>query len=232
MYEATKNNATRTTIPHQERRKRKLQIRTNSLIIGFAIGVMITCIAAMFAIADPARATDDKKENSRYTETQKNEAVIMAEPGIKNLLYIKSESTEPAQLPWQEPAEQDVEMLAKLIWGEARGVKTTTEKAAVVWCVLNRVDSAGFPNTIEKVVTQPRQFVGYAEEYPATEENKKIAKDVLNRWYAEKAGHTDIGRVLPKEYTFFTGDGKSNYFTSEWKSQITYDWSLPSPYEK
>lgn len=165
MYEATKNNATRTTIPHQERRKRKLQIRTNSLIIGFAIGVMITCIAAMFAIADPARATDDKKENSRYTETQKNEAVIMAEPGIKNLLYIKSESTEPAQLPWQEPAEQDVEMLAKLIWGEARGVKTTTEKAAVVWCVLNRVDSAGFPNTIEKVVTQPRQFVGYAEEY-------------------------------------------------------------------
>ena len=86
MYEATKNNATRTTIPHQERRKRKLQIRTNSLIIGFAIGVMITCIAAMFAIADPARATDDKKENSRYTETQKNEAGIMAEPGIKTLL--------------------------------------------------------------------------------------------------------------------------------------------------
>ena len=111
-------------------------------------------------------------------------------------------------------------------------MKTTTEKAAVVWCVLNRVDSAGFPNAIEKVVTQPHQFVGYAEKYPATEENKKIAKDVLNRWYAEKAGYTDIGRVLPKEYTFFTGDGKSNYFTSEWKSQITYDWSLPSPYEK
>lgn len=37
--------------------------------------------------------------------------------------------------------EAEVEMLARLIWGEARGVASDTEKAAVVWCVLNRVDA-------------------------------------------------------------------------------------------
>lgn len=48
---------------------------------------------------------------------------------------------------------------------------------------------------------------------------------------AEKNGETDVGRVLPKEYTFFIGDGFENHFTDEWKSTDYWDWSLPSPYE-
>ena len=36
------------------------------------------------------------------------------------------------------PDEAEVEMLARLIWGEARGIPSDMHKAAVVWCVLNR----------------------------------------------------------------------------------------------
>lgn len=122
-------------------------------------------------------------------------------------------------------------MLAKLIWGEARGVKTREEKAAVVWCVLNRVDSDEFPDTVVDVVCQKNQFVGYDPNYPETEEHKKIAEDVLKRWLAEKDGELDVGRVLPKEYTYFTGDGVRNYFVSEWRGDDYWDWSLPSPYD-
>ena len=53
----------------------------------------------------------------------------------------------------------------------------------------------------------------------------------MQRWNAEKNGKTDVGRVLPKEYTFFIGDGFENHFTDEWKSTDYWDWSLPSPYE-
>lgn len=144
-----------------------------------------------------------------------------------------SEGTEKAEEPESEVVvdPDEVSMLAKLIWGEARGVKTKEEKAAVVWCVLNRVDSDEFPDTVVDVVCQKNQFVGYDPNYPETEEHKKIAEDVLKRWLAEKDGELDVGRVLPKEYTYFTGDGVRNYFVSEWRGDDYWDWSLPSPYD-
>lgn len=58
------------------------------------------------------------------------------------------------------PDEAEVEMLARLIWGEARGIPSDMHKAAVVWCVLNRVDAEGWPDTVAEVVTQPHQFAG------------------------------------------------------------------------
>lgn len=138
---------------------------------------------------------------------------------------------EETKLCENDIAKADIEYLAKLIYGEARGVRSTEQKAAVVWCVLNRVDSPLYPDSIEAVVTQKYQFSGYSESYPLTEEFMEIAEDVLVRWYQEKAGAIDVGRVLPKEYLYFVGDGVLNYFSNEWKSQDHYDWSLPSPYE-
>ena len=40
------------------------------------------------------------------------------------------------------------------------------------------------------------------------------------------------GRVLPKEYLFFGGDGTHNYFRTKWDGGTVWDWSLPSPYEE
>ena len=124
--------------------------------------------------------------------------------------------------------EADVEMLAKLVWGEARGC-TTTEQAAVIWTVLNRVDSEDpvFPDTIEEVVTQPFQFIGYDPSYPVEQDKVDLARDVLTRWLSGGEG-----RVLPEEYVFFHGDGVQNHFRIEFKHNGLYwDWSLESPYE-
>lgn len=128
------------------------------------------------------------------------------------------------------PDEAEVEMLARVLWGEARGVPSDMEKAAVVWCVLNRVDAAGWPDTVAGVITQKHQFAGYSPDYPATEELKEIAADVLTRWAREKAGESGTGRVLPAEYVFFTGDGERNYFRKEFDSEAYWDWSLQNPY--
>lgn len=130
-----------------------------------------------------------------------------------------------------EPDEVEVEMLARMIWGEARGVASDMEKAACVWCVLNRVDDPAFPDTVAAVLTQPRQFAGYSPEYPATEELKAIAADVLTRWEEERAGAAGVGRVLPAEYLFFTGDGKRNHFRTEYRGGTVWGWSLENPYE-
>ena len=128
------------------------------------------------------------------------------------------------------PDEAEVEMLARVLWGEARGVPSDMEKAAVVWCVLNRVDAERWPDTVAGVVTEPSQFAGYSPDYPATEELKTIAADVLTRWERERREGGDVGRVLPAEYFFFTGDGERNYFRTEFTGGTFWDWTLPNPY--
>lgn len=144
------------------------------------------------------------------------------------------EAATPAQ-PAVEPAklytEADVEMLARLIYTEARGVKSKTEQAAVVWVVLNRLDNPNrLQKTIAEVVCAPYQF-DYRPWVPVTDEFKALAVDVLERWQAEKDGQADVGRVLPPEYQYFEGWGGRNWFSAEWKSGEFWGWGLDSPYE-
>ena len=205
--------------------KRKI----TSLIMGIAIGIILTALIMSAGGTAASDKADLQTPNVDLVLAPDNCNAGTGDYEITHLVY----KTETEQ-PFFTPNEADVEMLAKTIWGEARGVESITEKAAVAWCILNRVDAKGYAcgGDIEYVLTFPGQFVGYDEDNPVTTECKKIAADVLARWAAEKAGIEDVGRVLPKEYTYFTGDGERNYFTDEWKGGNTWDWSLPSPYEK
>lgn len=136
------------------------------------------------------------------------------------------ESPSPSLSLWSE---EEITVLSKMVWGEARGIPSDTEKAACVWCVLNRVDY-GYGNIV-MVVTAPYQFAGYDIDNPIDDEIKALCEDVLTRWYAEKAGETDVGRVLPSDYMWFTGDGEHNYFRNAYERGKTWDWSLQSPYK-
>lgn len=122
--------------------------------------------------------------------------------------------------------------LAKTIYGEARGC-STTQQAAVIWCILNRVDTDGkySPSEVIQVVTAKSQFHGYDPDHPVLDEHYNLAIDVLTRWLKEKAGETNVGRVLPKNYRYFGGDGVKNTFRDSWKGGNRWNWSLPSPYE-
>lgn len=53
--------------------------------------------------------------------------------------------------------EADVIALAQMLYGEARGC-TLLNQQQCVWCVLNRVDDARFPDSIIGVVSQPGSF--------------------------------------------------------------------------
>ena len=148
----------------------------------------------------------------------------------------KNASLLPLVIHEYDIPESDINYLARTLYGEARGIESTMEKAAVCWCVLNRVDSDEWDfrnmNTIESVVTAPNQFMGYDKQNPLDDELVEIAKDVLTRWYMEKDGIENVGRVLPKEYTHFYGDGESNYFRTDWRGKEFWDWSLEDPYKE
>lgn len=151
----------------------------------------------------------------------------------RNMEVVSINYTQPPQETETEyiPPAADVEALAKMLYGEARGVISKTEQAACVWVVLNRVDNPRFPDTVLEVLESPAQFAGYDPNNPIKEELKTLAADVLTRHHAEGTGAADVGRVIPREYLFFTGDGKQNHFTKEWKSAETWGWTLESPYD-
>ena len=175
----------------------------------------IICLTAVCCLAGCGTTTVVEK-------VEQKPVVLVAEAVVKPMPLVVEDEEEPAI------NEADVEMLAKLVWGEARGC-STTEQAAVIWTVLNRVDSEDpvFPDTIQEVVTQPWQFIGYDPAYPVEQDKVDLARDVLTRWLTGGEG-----RVLPKEYVFFHGDGIHNHFRIEFEHNGQYwDWSLDSPYE-
>lgn len=133
-------------------------------------------------------------------------------------------------------SESDIEIAAKIILKEAESVKDNCgvsgdcHRAAVIWCILNRVD-AGYGD-FEEVATAPNQFAYYPNTR-IVKEFYELAEDVLDRWSQEKAGIKDVGRVLPQDYLWFRGNGKVNIFRNKYKGDYKiWDWSLPDPYVK
>lgn len=78
----------------------------------------------------------------------------------------------------------DLNLLARLVYGEARG-EPYTGQVAVAAVVLNRVESSKFPNSIAGVIYQPGAFdvvadgqINMAPDATAI----KAARDALNGW--------------------------------------------------
>ena len=118
--------------------------------------------------------------------------------------------------------------IAKVLYRECRGIPSDTEKACVAWTILNRVDNWGM--SIKNVVRAPHQFA-YVKNTTIDENLLSLAYDVLSRWNLEKNGYVDVGRVLPKDYMYFTGNGKHNYFRNAYNGKYTvWNYALPSPY--
>ena len=78
----------------------------------------------------------------------------------------------------------DLMLLARLIYGEARG-ESYVGQVAVGAVVLNRVKSASFPNTMAGVIYQRYAFTAVEDgqiNLTPNETAKKAAQDALNGW--------------------------------------------------
>lgn len=113
-------------------------------------------------------------------------------------------------LPSWQPATEDVEAIARTLYGECRGAETVAEQEAVAWVILNRMD-AGYADTVLGVVSAPGQFAGYDPAHPLWPELVEVAERVLTLHHREQLGGC-VDRVLGSEYLWFSGDGVRNTF--------------------
>lgn len=197
----------------RKRRARVIQAIHCLLTTALAVALLCICLGA---------------EEPRPVAEQTPEPVAEQQ----NVVLLNSAEPLAQKEPLGDSMDLEAEYIAKALYGEARGC-STTEQAAVVWCILNRVDNESglWPDSIIEVVTQENQFLGYAPEHPVLPELYDLAMDVLGRWQMEKAGETDVGRVLPESYCFFHGDGQHNYFRQEFEGGEVWGWELETPYE-
>lgn len=195
------------------------------LVLTLYTGVAARDLAAAEQRAARAEARAEALEEERRAQAA-SEPMLSAEP-----MQIAIPAAEAAQEPETEQEEETIVLLAKMLWGEARGC-STTEQAACVWVALNRVSDPRWPDTLREVLLQPEQFRGLREDNPATEELMALAEDVLSRRARELAGEAAVGRVIPEDYFFWAGDGKRNHFRREYESKERWGWSMESPYEE
>ncbi len=189
-----------------------------ALLLAFILGAIVS---VMVYIAIDG-AIDRKAPEPAPTEATTTASPVELDEGKMRVISIKRK-------PEYIPNPREVELIGRTIWGEAGGVQSKAERAAVAWCILNRVDA--YDQSIEEVVTAPWQFHGYRPEGDCPQEHLELAADVLARWYAEKCGATNVGRTLPADYLYFIGDGWRNHFSIEYESAVYWDWSLPNPYK-
>ena len=97
--------------------------------------------------------------------------------------------------------EREAEYIAKVIYGTARN-HADSDKRAVVWCILNRVEHYSHPDTIAEVCEQPKQWMGYSSENPVLTENYDLALAELKIWYND--GH----RPMSNDYIYLTWSSK------------------------
>lgn len=194
----------------------------------------------------------------RFVYTKTTEEVTEV---VETLELIETELvTEPVETESQESAWDrafaeakasvnmaDARILALSIQGEAALARTTAEKAAVAWVILNAIECEeyGFGNihNVSDVVKNPAAIQGYTtlkrRGVDPEAEYLELAIDVLARYAMECAGWEWVGRVIPSTYHWWMGDGyRVNYFCDSYHygslataKAHSWDWSWTSPYE-
>ena len=199
--------------------------RKDKKVLAVALAALTVCTASAFhTVHKKAQEFEAQVAPISVVETEAKTRIKRAPETALETSVEPVPETEPITVNTYE-----AELIGRTIWGEAGGIKSEAERAAVAWCILNRVDASG--ESIREVVTAPNQFHGYKSRGVCPQQHIDLATDVLIRWKAEKQGRDDVGRVLPADYLYFMGDGKHNHFTTEYLGTDYWDWSLTDPYK-
>ena len=193
-------------------------------VIGYRLGEANTYVQPVYQFTlqvDPSMIENKEESNPKSENKATDQTAVEDNNNEVNIvdLTIKNNFTD-----------KEIDHITKTVWGEARGL-SKTHQAGVVWTILNRCDDGRFGKGVINVITAPSQFAGYRSDNPIDPEIRDLVVDVLDRYSQEKAGIDNVGRVLPKEYLYFRGNGKTNLFSEKLNSNNTWDWSLESPYE-
>lgn len=155
------------------------------------------------------------------TEETEQVTVKLDNPDVSTV----SEASEPvqtvvSQVKTSDPTTQNTEdhwqeiyIMAQAMAGESYA-DDYDDQVHVGMTICNRVDSPRFPNSIQGVITQPWQIHGYSPYNVPAQTYIDAATQVVNAWYAMKAGVSC--EWWDGSSLFWSAAGHHNAFRSEY----------------
>lgn len=200
--------------------RRRRRVRARDIITGIVAAVLLLFLLAL--TVNRALAINEPPEH----------IIPQAPPHAATGLLVAPVPPETsAYTPNTYPSQQDelntamqaipdglVETAARLAWGEYSG-SDYAQRTAPIWCACNRADAWG--QTLEAVMHSDA-FHGLLTEREVPEEWYDLARETLARWELEKLGYIDVGRTLPSEYLYFSGNGEYNTYRTEYIGGVEY----------
>ncbi|SHG64839.1 MULTISPECIES: spore cortex-lytic enzyme [Virgibacillus] len=123
------------------------------------------------------------KKFTHYGGEKRNKESTSKNKGGANQGQGNQGSSTAVNVP-QGYSQNDIQLMANAVHGEARG-EPYVGQVAVAAVILNRVESATFPNTVSGVIFEPRAFTAVADGQiwlTPNETAKEAVLDAINGW--------------------------------------------------
>lgn len=182
-----------------KRFKRKLNrfVHNKYCIIGTYILICFICCM----IGRGCQASADKNKYDTMLENKIAEISAEYEASINQLNEEHNKEISKIKFNYENPTpeeliKEEAEYIAKVLYGTALN-HDERDQRTLVWCILNRVDSAGYPGDVKSVCQQPSQWIGYDDDNPILNNLYDIAMTELETW------HNNY-RPVNKDYVFMS----------------------------
>ena len=162
--------------------------------------IIIITIIMIIALCNMPRVIAEKEDTSKVSESYSNKTTT---PYVSNLVTFEPQTEEessevevdyyPEFTYSKDWSAEERYLLARIAMAEAEGCNTQT-KTLIIMCVLNRVWSDEFPDTIEEVIFQENQFSpidnGRWDRVEPNEDCYEAVKVVMEAKYDYSGGAT------------------------------------------
>lgn len=162
--------------------------------------IIIITIIMIIALCNMPRVIAEKENTSKASESYSNKTTT---PYVSNLVTFEPQTEEesseievdyyPEFTYSKDWSAKESYLLARIAMAEAEGCNTQT-KTLIIMCVLNRVWSDEFPDTIEEVIFQENQFSpidnGRWDRVEPNEDCYEAVKVVMEAKYDYSGGAT------------------------------------------
>lgn len=162
--------------------------------------IIIITIIMIIALCNMPRVIAEKEDTSKVSESYSNKTTTLY---VSNLITFEPQTEEessevevdyyPEFTYSKDWSAKESYLLARIAMAEAEGCNTQT-KTLIIMCVLNRVWSDEFPDTIEEVIFQENQFSpidnGRWDRVEPNEDCYEAVKVVMEAKYDYSGGAT------------------------------------------
>lgn len=129
----------------------------------------------------------DKAKYSAIIETRIEEITQVYEAELSQMSFAHNEEITAIRAEYElvtpeKQLQQEAEYIARVLYGTALE-HDARDQRTLVWCILNRVDSSSYPNTVKEVCQQPSQWIGYDDNNPILTNLYELAIEELTTWH-------------------------------------------------